>query len=218
MQIRIEHIVSSPTDVHFKVDAQILNRSLSQRPGRDGRDGRNGTEYLLTSPLQVALSHVRSGQGLLFDGTLCGDLVGQCARCLEEFPLSLDRPFSCVLMPLASLSSVSRLPSRSLGRELELNHEDLATSFYSGDSVDVSALVQEQFFLALPSRPLCQDECKGLCEQCGVNLNVETCTCRPVWKDPRLAVLSTLRVSSHETSAHQTPSPQTPSQKIEKLH
>ena len=110
------------------------------------------------------------------------DLVGQCARCLEEFPLSLDRPFSCVLMPLASLSSVSRLPSRSLGRELELNHEDLATSFYSGDSVDVSALVQEQFFLALPSRPLCQDECKGLCEQCGVNLNVETCTCRPVWR------------------------------------
>ena len=214
MQIRIEHIVSSPTDVHFNVDAQTLNASLNQRDGRDRRNGRNGTEYLLTSPLQVALSHVRSGRDLLFDGTLRGDLVCQCARCLEEFPLSLDRPFSCVLLPLASPRSMGRLPSR----ELELNQEDLAASFYSGDSIDVSALVQEQFFLALPSRPLCQDECKGLCEQCGVNLNVETCTCRPVWKDPRLAVLSTLRVPSHQTSSHQTPSPQAPSQKIEKLH
>ena len=199
MQIRIEHIVSSPTDVHFNVDAQTLNGSLSRR------DGGDGTECLLTSPLQVALNHMRSGQDLLFDGTLCGDLVGQCARCLEEFPLSLDRPFSCVLMPLDS--------PNSLGRELELNHEDLAASFYSGDSVDVSALVQEQFFLALPSRPLCQDECKGLCEQCGVNLNVETCSCCPLWQDPRLAVLSTLRVPSHQTPSHQTSS-----QKIEKLH
>jgi uncharacterized protein len=207
VQIRIEHIVSSPTDVHFNVDAQTLNGSLNQR--ESGRDGRDGTEYLLTSPLQVALSHVRSGQDLLFDGTLRGDLVCQCARCLEEFPLSLDRPFSCVFMPLASPSPVGRLPSR----ELELNHEDLSASFYSGDSVDVSALVQEQFLLALPSRLLCQDECKGLCEQCGVNLNVETCTCRPVWKDPRLAVLSTLRVSSPETSALQASS-----QKREKLH
>lgn len=211
MQIRVEHIVSSPTNVHFNVDAQTLNGSLNQR---DGRDGRNGTEYLLTSPLQVALSYVRSGRDLLFDGTLRGDLVCQCARCLEEFPLSLDRPFSCVLLPLASPRSMGRLPSR----ELELNHEDLAASFYSGDSIDVSALVQEQFFLALPSRPLCQDECKGLCEQCGVNLNVETCTCRPVWKDPRLAVPSTLRVPSHQTSSHQTPSPQASSQKVEKLH
>ena len=203
MQIRIEHIVPSPTDVHFSVDAQTLNGSLSQR------DGRDRTEYRLTSPLRVALNYVRSGEDLLFDGTLCGDLVCQCARCLEEFPLSLDRPFSCVLMPLHSPSSVSGLPSR----DLELNQEDLAASFYSGDSVDVSALIQEQFFLALLSCPLCQDKCKGLCEQCGVNRNVETCTCRPVWKDPRLGVLSALRVSPH-----QTPSPQTSSPKIEKLH
>ncbi len=204
MQIRIENIVSSPADVHFNVDAQTLNGSLSQRPGRDG------TEYRLTSPLQVALNHMRSGQDLLFDGTLCGDLVGQCARCLEEFPLSLDRPFSCVLMPLDSPSSVSRSPSR----ELELNHEDLAASFYSGDSVDVSALVQEQFFLALPSRPLCQDECNGLCEQCGVNLNVETCTCSPLWKDPRLALLSTLRLSVPEKSVPEKSSYQMPTRKI----
>ena len=203
MQIRIEHIFLSAADVHFSVDAQTLNGSLSQRNGRDR------TEYRLTSPLQVALNYVRSGEDLLFDGTLCGDLVCQCARCLEEFPLSLDRPFSCVLMPLRAPSSVSGLPSR----ELELNHGDLAASFYSGDSVDVSALIQEQFFLALLSRPLCQDKCKGLCEHCGVNLNVETCTCGPVWKDPRLAVLSALRVSPHITPAHQTSF-----HKIEKLH
>ncbi len=190
MHILVENIVSSPTEVQFHEDAQTLNGFLSRRPGRDGG------EYQLTSPLQVAMHYMRSGEDLLFDGMLSGDLTGQCARCLEEFPLSLSRPFSCVLLPAS--------PPRSLGREMELNQEDLAASFYSGDGVDVSLLVQEQFFLSLPSHPLCQETCKGLCEQCGVNLNAETCSCRPMWTDRRLAVLAPLRLPPQKSSSQKT--------------
>ncbi len=178
VQILVENIGSSPTAVQFDEDAQTLNRFLSHRPGRDG------SEYRLTGPLRVALHYMRSGEDLLFDGTLSTDLAGQCARCLEEFPLALNRPFSWVLLPAG--------PQGALGRETELNQEDLATSFYSGDKVDVSLLVREQFFLSLPSYPLCQETCKGLCEQCGVNLNSEECSCSPGWTDPRLAALATL--------------------------
>ncbi len=194
MQILVENISSSPTAVQFDEDAQTLNRFLSHRPGRDGG------EYRLTSPLRVALHHMRSGEDLLFDGMLNGDLAGQCARCLDEFPLSLSRPFSWVLLPAD--------PQGALGRETELNQEDLAASFYSGDSVDVSLLVREQFFLSLPSSPLCQETCKGLCEQCGVNLNSEACSCPSGWTDLRLAALATLRL----------PTQQAPSQKTEKTH
>jgi len=179
VQILVENIGSSPTAVQFDEDAQTLNRFLSHRPGRDG------SEYRLTGPLRVALHYMRSGEDLLFDGTLSADLAGQCARCLEEFPLALSRPFSWVLLPAS--------PQGALGRETELNQEDLAASFYSGDRVDVSLLVREQFLLSLPSYPLCQETCKGLCEQCGVNLNSEECSCPPRWADLRLAALATLR-------------------------
>ena len=190
MEILVENIGSSPTAVQFDEDAQTLNRSLSHRPGRDG------SEYRLTSPLQVALHYMRSGEDLLFDGTLSADLAGQCARCLEEFPLALSRPFSWVLLPAS--------PQGVFGRETELNQEDLAASFYSGDSVDVSLLVREQFFLSLPSSPLCQETCKGLCEQCGVNLNSEECSCPPGWADLRLAALATLRLPTRRASSRKT--------------
>ncbi len=194
MQILVENIGSFPTAVQFDEDAQTLNRFLSHRPGRDG------SEYRLTSSLRVALHYMRSGEDLLFDGTLSGDLVGQCARCLAELPLSLSRPFSWVLLPAG--------PQGAPGRETALNQEDLAASFYSGDRVDVSLLVREQFFLSLPSYPLCQERCKGLCEQCGVNLNSEKCSCPPGWTDLRLAALTTLRL----------PTQRVPSQKTEKTH
>ena len=190
MEILIENIISSPTEVQFDEDALELNRSLRQGPGRDGG------EYQLTSPLKVAVYYMRSGDDLLFDGTLRGDLTGQCSRCLEEFPTSVSRPFSCVLLPAS--------PPSAHGREIELNQEDLSASYYSGDSVDLSLLVQEQFFLSLPSLPLCEDGCRGLCGQCGVNLNNETCDCRTLWTDPRLAVLSTLRVTTPKSSAQKT--------------
>ena len=53
-------------------------------------------------------------------------------------------------------------------------------------------LLREQFYLALPMKPLCREECQGLCPQCGVNRNVEACQCSTRWDDPRLAALKAL--------------------------
>lgn len=178
MQLLIENIDTSPVEARFDEDAGPLNRLL-------------GGECRLTGPLHVAVQYMRSGDDLLFDGTLSGELAGWCARCLDEFRLALHRPFSCVLLPAASAT---------FGRETELRPEDLAASFYSGDTVDVSALVREELLLALPSPPLCRATCKGLCAQCGVNLNAELCDCRPGWNDPRFAVLSGLRLNENRTS------------------
>jgi uncharacterized protein len=57
--------------------------------------------------------------------------------------------------------------------------------------------MREQFYLALPMKPLCDSGCHGLCPECGTNLNRETCTCTHEWEDPRLAVLKTLK--KHDT-------------------
>jgi uncharacterized protein len=57
-------------------------------------------------------------------------------------------------------------------------------------------LLREQFYLALPMKPLCREDCKGLCPQCGTNLNTGSCECGPALEDPRLAPLKQLKKES----------------------
>jgi uncharacterized protein len=67
-------------------------------------------------------------------------------------------------------------------------------SYYSGDEIDVTPLIVEQVMLALPTRPLCAEDCLGLCDSCGANLNRETCDCADTGGDPRMAIFRTLKV------------------------
>ena len=76
--------------------------------------------------------------------------------------------------------------------EREVGEDDLGTSYYRNDEIDLNELLREQFYLVLPMKPLCQENCRGLCSQCGTNLNTDTCECAPVWEDPRLSVLKGL--------------------------
>jgi uncharacterized protein len=76
-----------------------------------------------------------------------------------------------------------------------LSANDLSVSYYGGDEIDVSPIVQEQLILALPTRPLCDPECRGLCSQCGASLNAGDCGCVIEQGDPRLAVLRSLKIS-----------------------
>jgi len=76
--------------------------------------------------------------------------------------------------------------------ERALAEDDLTTAFYSEGVLDVIDLLREQFQLVLPMKPLCREDCKGLCPECGTNLNRGTCDCTPHWEDPRLAALKGL--------------------------
>ncbi len=76
--------------------------------------------------------------------------------------------------------------------ERELEEEDLAVSFYRDDKIDLNQMIWEQVYLALPMKPLCKDDCRGLCPQCGTNLNLSQCNCERDFVDPRLAALKSL--------------------------
>ena len=80
----------------------------------------------------------------------------------------------------------------STEKDQEVGDEDLETSYYRDDRIDLNELLREQFYLALPMKPLCREECRGLCAQCGTNLNTGSCDCAPAWEDPRLAALKGL--------------------------
>ena len=76
----------------------------------------------------------------------------------------------------------------------EVEEDDLSTAFYENDAIDLGQLMMEQFQLALPMKPLCREDCKGLCPNCGMNLNTGTCDCNVKWEDPRLAALKAIKL------------------------
>jgi uncharacterized protein len=109
-----------------------------------------------------------------------------CARCGNAYVESIAREFRQDLL------------RRSLGRvggEVELHARDLDGSEFVSDELDLRAVLAEELLLALPAKPLCREDCKGLCARCGADLNVEACRCEPE-ADSRFAILRSFRPGS----------------------
>jgi len=107
-----------------------------------------------------------------------------CSRCLEPFRQPVDAHFDLRYQPHAANTGED---------EREIEEDDLTTAFYENAEIDLGQLMREQFYLALPMKPLCGDDCKGLCPMCGTNLNRGSCSCKRDWDDPRLAALKDLK-------------------------
>lgn len=174
MKIPLKDILAVATEVSYAEPVDELNAMLRAGASRD---------YQFSSAVVVDVSFYRAEMDLFFDGSLRGLATATCARCLDSFPLAVAKDFSLVLTPEMPLTG-----------EIELAPGDLTASFYSGDEVDLTRLVYEQALLALPTRPLCDEKCRGLCPQCGVNRNTGQCSCTVETGDPRLAVLRTLKI------------------------
>lgn len=141
-------------------------------------------DYRVVSPVELSMD-VEKADGDAFQviGRAVTRLEMACSRCAEEFEVPVDARFELRYVPDVSAAGDT---------EREISDDDLATSFYREGAIDVIEMLREQFQLALPMKPLCAETCRGLCPECGVNLNRTECGCHPVWEDPRLAPLKGL--------------------------
>jgi uncharacterized protein len=140
--------------------------------------------YCVVAPVHLEFEIHKDKDAFRLVGAVRTELELACSRCLEPFRLPVDLAFDHRYLPQ---------PEASAGEEREVAEEDLETSFYRDEQIDLNELLREQFYLTLPMKPLCREDCKGLCAQCGTNLNTGTCDCGPAWEDPRLAALKQLR-------------------------
>jgi uncharacterized protein len=138
-------------------------------------------------PIQVQMLLSRSGRIILVKSRVEARVKCTCARCLDPFALTLSSEIQVSLKPRPD-------PNLAPAEEMVLSREDLATDCYEGEEVDLSPLVQDQVLLTLPPKVICREDCRGLCQQCGKNLNRETCQCPREEIDPRLAPLKSFRV------------------------
>ena len=130
------------------------------------------TEALELSFLRGSIQAIRVQQGVLVRGTLESQLTLECVRCLEPFTF----PFTLELEEIFRLAEAEPIP-------------EMPYSVSDNGWLDLTPLLREQSWLNIPLKPLCSPDCKGLCPQCGVNLNLESCACKDTRIDPRMAVL-----------------------------
>jgi uncharacterized protein len=140
-------------------------------------------DYDIVQPVTLALDIHKRNREVTLIGRLSTVLELQCSRCVERFALPVDASFDLFYLP----------HSENTGEgEVEIEEDDLETAFYRDDVIDLGQLMKEQFYLVLPMKPLCRDDCRGLCPQWGVNLNQVSCDCASTWTDPRLGALRSL--------------------------
>lgn len=129
----------------------------------------------------------RIDSGYLLRAELAYDQTLACQRCLGHVVEPVDQEIELLLV---------RHEPGAEEEERELEDEDLGVMVIDGDEVDLRPLLVEQMQLEVPMRPLCREECAGLCPTCGANLNeIEggDCGCERETVDPRWAGLASLR-------------------------
>jgi DUF177 domain-containing protein len=176
MKILVGEITESPKTLGFSERVDELNKVYTDNEYH---------EFRFPSSVDVRVVFYRSGQEIFFAGFLQGVFEACCSRCLEVYGFPVEKKFEIVLAP----------DSMATDRKRELNKEEMGLSFYQGAEINLAPLIREQILLSLPIRPLCAEECRGLCAGCGVNLNKEACLCVPPQVNERLAFFRSLRMN-----------------------
>ncbi len=139
-------------------------------------------EVSAVGPVRASLQVTKSDREIIVTGRLTAELELQCSRCLKDFRKPLDVPVNVVYHPIDEFGEERH----------ELKDEEMDMGFYRGEEIDLQELVGEQALLNMQMKPLCDENCKGICPTCGADLNVAGCKCETKQIDPRLEVLKKL--------------------------
>jgi uncharacterized protein len=127
-------------------------------------------EIRLNKPFVLEGQVTLVGDNLHLDGEMKGELLLSCSRCTERFAYEVNM---------------------EIHEEFTHNtdNKDDNIIFIESDSLDITEIIENNILLAMPIKRLCSDNCKGLCQKCGTNLNISTCNCDNEQVDPRLSAL-----------------------------
>lgn len=142
-------------------------------------------ECVFLGPLRVQLNVAREYDHIRVHGRVATTVHLGCSRCLTEFDAEIDSPFTVFYMPAAA--------GVTQDEEVELTEEDLVSATYDGDEIDFTGEISEQVLTEIPIKPLCREDCKGLCPVCGADLNVTACGCKNDLFSSKLGALKNLR-------------------------
>lgn len=180
MQIHIDQLIDTELGLEFEEKPEsfpVLAEMIKNK------------EIDFSAPIKTRLRVFRIGDFIEAEGVFETAIRQVCGRCLKEFKTQLSSEVALTYTPenLRNREDLSR-------DEIELSPEDAGLITFSGDRINLRDGVQEQLVMALPLRPLCRESCKGLCPQCGANLNEADCGCDHSPTNTQFSVLKNLKL------------------------
>ena len=194
----------------LRTAAQDVNRQIGPEAFADLKD-----DFKVVGTTDV-VGTVRREKGttVLLEVRVSSVIEVTCSRCLDPFTVPVYVDVTTRFVPPADFAKVTEETAARDGRRragaVDADDDDeapigadgedvLGLAEYRDEKIDLGEVVREQLYLALPMKPLCREDCKGLCPVCGVNRNRETCTCQQEWVDPRMAALKDWKVRKDKT-------------------
>ncbi len=177
------------------VEGQRLAGALSAEELQARLDAQGPSGFQVTGEAAVDLQISRIDPALRVAGHVQASLVGACARCLSETHSQLDAALDMTLFPAPA--DADEAPGKNeLALDSRTDDDDGTTSsgYFHGDSIDAGEILCELLLLELPMRPLCREDCAGLCDLCGQNLNDGPCQCVRDSVDPRWSGLKDIKL------------------------
>lgn len=129
-----------------------------------------GGNLFFPVPVRASLVVSNTGSMIVVEGEVSGKVSLHCDRCLELYDYHFQAPVQETYMQAVQNSGSEAVP-------------------LSGDLLDITPEIMKGIILSLPMKTVCRDDCRGLCPQCGCNLNKGQCNCTSTEIDPRLSVL-----------------------------
>jgi uncharacterized protein len=144
----------------------------------------HSAEIKQIEPLEVTATAELLESQIRIEGNLETKIELVCARCLEPVVEEVSRTFDLFYAPVPKVEK----PTID-----QLKDDETEIGFYKGEGLFLADVLKEQLLLALPLKAICQSDCRGLCPNCGANLNHEECRCETHATDPRMAPLARLK-------------------------
>lgn len=140
-------------------------------------------EVRLAGPISGQVRLHRTNQGIFVDGAAELPVELECTRCLKTFTTTFDVPLREQFYPTIDVNT---------GAPLEAPDDELVFPIDHNHLLDLREAIRQNLVLALPMQTLCQEDCAGLCPQCGHDLNEGPCDCVPETADDRFSALRQL--------------------------
>ena len=122
----------------------------------------NGDVIEYTAPVTLSGTYMLADETVIVRGIARAEITSPCARCLKPTATAVE-------------AEVEEAFFRDIDGTLEVEEDHYK---YSGHVLELDDAVRTALLLELPSRVLCKEDCKGLCSQCGRDLNINECSCQ----------------------------------------
>jgi len=184
MKIPVDRLTESPVSFSFEGDAAWWQSAFATESGFPGE---------LAEPARLVCRAQWIGDDIQLEGAADGEVKLECGRCLARYRQRFSEEFRLVLEPARNRVPADPEGAAALSRDGLCLGDELETGWFQGSEIHLGSIFVELVSLALPVKPLCREDCPGLCARCGANLAVANCDCEEIESDSPFAVLAGIR-------------------------